>query len=377
MVKNLKLLIIAIGLFVSVKGQDTTKAVIKTDSVPPPSPPSSFTGSVDLYYRYNFSNPKAAPWNNYTSFTSSQNSFELGMVSLKYDHTWGKAGVSAELGFGRRAQDFSYNEGTGTTNPYFSLANVVQAYVFYNLTDKIKLTAGKWATHIGYELVDAYLNRNYSMSYMFTKGPFFNTGFKADVAIAGKTAFMVGISNATDHSTSNNDYQSFIAQVSTATPNSKWKFWLNYQGGPVAKGVTLNQFDLVVTGTVSDKFSIGLNGTEQTYSGDSVASSATWWGAAVYLNWDPSSLFGLTLRSEYFSNKDNALDMSPAVDPGNFTEFTLTGQIHLGKLTVMPELRYDAYSSSLSGAPDQAFLQKNGSPTNNTFTGLIAATYVF
>jgi Putative beta-barrel porin-2, OmpL-like. bbp2 len=375
MVKNLKLLIIALGFFVSVQAQDTTKAVIKTDTLPPPNPPSSFTGSVDLYYRYNFSNPKAVPWNNYTSFTSSQNSFELGMVSLKYDHTWGKAGVSAELGFGRRAQDFSYND--GTTNPYFSLANVVQAYVFYNVTDKIKLTAGKWATHIGYELVDAYLNRNYSMSYMFSKGPFFNTGLKADVAIAGKTAFMVGISNATDHSTVSNDYQSFIAQVSTATPDSKWKFYLNYQGGMVAKGTTLNQFDLVVTGTVSDKFSIGVNGTEQTFSGDSVASSATWWGAALYLNWDPSSVFGMTLRSEYFSNKDNALDMSPAVDPGNFTEFTLTGQIKLGKLTVMPELRYDAYSSSLSGAPDQAFLEKNGSPTNNTFTGLIAATYVF
>ena len=42
------------------------------------------------------------------------------------------------------------------SNPYFSLSNVVQAYVFYNVTDKIKLTAGKWATHIGYELVDAY-----------------------------------------------------------------------------------------------------------------------------------------------------------------------------------------------------------------------------
>ena len=378
MVKNIKLLLIAIGSFVYAQGQDSTKTAApapKVDTVAP-NPPSSFTGSVDLYYRYNFANPKAAPWNNYTSFTGSQNSFELGMVSLKYDHTWGKAGVSAELGFGRRAQDFSYND--GTTNPYFSLANVVQAYVFYNVTDKIKLTAGKWATHIGYELVDAYLNRNYSMSYMFTKGPFFNTGFKADVAIAGKTAFMVGISNSTDHSTvDNSPYQSFIAQLSTATPDSKWKFWLNYQGGKVAPGVIMNQFDLVVTGSVSNKFSIGLNGTEQTYGGDSVATSATWWGAALYLNFDPSSMFGLTLRSEYFSNKDNALDMSPATDPGSFTEFTLTGQIKLGKLTVMPELRYDAYSSSLTGAPDQAFLKSNGSPINNTFTGLIAATYVF
>ncbi len=35
MVKNFKLLIVAIGLFGSVQAQDTTKAVVKIDSVPP------------------------------------------------------------------------------------------------------------------------------------------------------------------------------------------------------------------------------------------------------------------------------------------------------------------------------------------------------
>jgi len=371
MVKNLKLLIIAIVFFGSAQAQDSTKAA-KPDSVAP-SPSPNFTGSVDLYYRYNFANPKAAPWNNYTSFTGSQNSFEIGMVSLKYDHTWGKAGVVAQLGFGRRAQDFSYND--GNANPYFSLANVVQANVFYTFSDHFKLTAGKFPTHIGYELVDAYSNRNYSMSYMFSYGPFFNTGLKADIAIAGKTAVMVGISNATDHSTVENEYQSFIAQLSTATPDSKWKFWLNYQGGKVAKGVSLNQFDVVVTGAVSDKFSIGANGTVTTYSGDSVTNSPNWWGAALYLNWDPSSVFGLTLRSEYFDNKDYALSIASSA--GNFTEFTLTGQIKLGKLTVMPELRYDAFSNAVSGSPDDAFIKNNGTPINNTFSGLVAVTYTF
>ena len=220
MVKNFKLLFLALGAFVSVQAQDSTKLPAPAPDSVLPSPAASFTGSVDLYYRYNFANPKSAPWNNYTSFTASQNSFEIGMVAIKYDHTWGKAGVSAEIGFGRRAQDFSYND--GVTNPYFSLANVVQAYVYYNITPKIKLTAGKFPTHIGYELVDAYANRNYSMSYMFSKGPFFNTGLKADFAIAGKTGLMVGVSNATDHSTVENQYQSFIAQISTATPDSKW-----------------------------------------------------------------------------------------------------------------------------------------------------------
>lgn len=367
MVKNIKLLIIAVVSFVYAQGQDSTKPAgpaPKADSVAP-SPAPTFTGSLDLYYRYNFANPKAAPWNNFTSFTGSQNSFELGMAAIKYDHSWGKAGATVELGFGRRAQDFSYND--GTTNPFFSLANVVQANVYYNISPKIKLTAGKWATHIGYELVDAYLNRNYSMSYMFSYGPFFNTGLKADVAIAGKTAFMVGISNSTDHSTvENSPYQSFIAQISTATPDSKWKFWLNYQGGKIAPGTTLNQFDFVTTGTLTDKFSVGFNATEQTIS---AATSASFWGAALYLNVDPSPVFGMTLRAEYFSDKDSVISPSVLL-PGDYMEYTLTGQIHLGKLTVMPELRFD-------NSTVDSFLKSDATGTKNTFTALVAATYTF
>lgn len=58
----------------------------QTDSTKPAFP--TITGSVDAYYRYNFANAKAPQTseqitNNYTSFTNSQNSFELGMVSLR------------------------------------------------------------------------------------------------------------------------------------------------------------------------------------------------------------------------------------------------------------------------------------------------------
>jgi hypothetical protein len=360
MVKNVKLLIVAIGLFVSAKGQDSTKAAPpKTDSVAP-SPATTFSGSLDVYYRYNFANAPNFN-NNYTSFTNSQNSLELGMATIRADHSWAKAGVTVELGFGRRDEEFSYND--GGPSGFFSLKNVVQAFVYYNITDKIKLTAGKWGTHIGYEVVDAASNRNYSMSYMFSYGPFFNTGLKADIAIAGKTAIMVGISNPTDHSTTNAVQKMAIAQISTATPDSKWKFYLNYQGGRNTDTSTLNQFDLVLTGTITDKFSVGFNATDQTVK---IQNTNNWWGAALYLNVDPSPKFGATLRAEYFDNKDAVLPI-PA---GNFMEYTLTGQFHLGKLTFMPELRYDNCS-------ENAFLKHDDTPGKNTFTGLLAATYVF
>src|SRR5678810_746096 len=69
-------------------------------------------GSVDAYYRFNFQNAKdSAHTNNYTSFTNSQNSFELGMASIKADYSVGKTNSVIDIGFGRRADEFSYNDG--------------------------------------------------------------------------------------------------------------------------------------------------------------------------------------------------------------------------------------------------------------------------
>src|ERR1019366_8156856 len=102
-------------------------AVAQTDSTKPAAPTSpapTITGSVDVYYRYNFNHPKSGATNNYTSFTNSQNSFELGMASIRADHSFGKASATIDLGFGRRAEEFSY------ANPdHSSLFAVKQAYV--------------------------------------------------------------------------------------------------------------------------------------------------------------------------------------------------------------------------------------------------------
>jgi len=351
---KVKLLFISlIGFSFFANAQDSTK---------PESPKPVISGSLDVYYRFNFADSKTSQ-NNLTAFTNSQNSFELGMASIRADHSFGKASVTVDLGFGRRAQEFSYTD--GNTNTFLSLANVKQAYLSYAFSDKFKLTMGKWATHIGYELADAYLNRNYSMSYMFSYGPFSNTGLKADVSLGGKTALMVGISNPSDYATTNSSRKWAIAQLSTATADSKWKFYLNYQGGKYDFGSNLNQFDVVVTGAITDKFGIGYNGTIQLRKPEG-SSAKNWWGSAIYLNADPSSFFGLTLRAEYFQDKDGIITSAG----GNFIETTLSGNIHEGKLTIIPELRLDNSSHD-------AFEKKNGDLTGSTFSAILAATYSF
>ena len=351
----------------------------QTDSTKAATPPATtFSGSVDAYYRANFNAP-GGKTNSLTSFTNSNSSFELGMISLRADHSFGKVGVTADLGFGRRASEYSYND--TASHSLLTLAAVKQFYVTYSPSDKVKFTFGKWGTHVGYEVLDAYSNRNYSMDYMFSYGPFFHTGLKADIALSSTTAFMVGLANPTDFSTTTSGTKVFLAQFSTGSASGKFKAFLNYQGyGGVSTPTTLNantgyvlyknlsQFDLVINGTLSSQVGIGFNGTVQSIND---GASKSWWGSAVYLNYDPISTFGLTLRGEYFSDKDGVkLFPVDGVVGSNVVDLTLSGNVKIGALTLIPELRLDNGSENL-------FLASDGTATKSTFSALLAAVYKF
>src|SRR6516162_9656294 len=62
-------------------------------------PPVTITGSVDVYYRLNSGSGGSKYTNNYTSFTNSVNSFELGMASIRADHSFGDVSATVDLGF--------------------------------------------------------------------------------------------------------------------------------------------------------------------------------------------------------------------------------------------------------------------------------------
>jgi hypothetical protein len=334
------------------QSDSTKKAVAST----------TFTYSVDAYYRYDFNDAPASaasPLNNLTSFTNSKNSFELGMASIKVDHSFGKVAATADLGFGRRAEEFSYNDGQSPAkNGFLTLAAVKQLYLSYAPSSAVKFTIGKWATHVGYELLDAYANRNYSMSYGFSYGPFFHTGLKADISLGGKSAFMIGVANPTDFSSTTSPTKVVLAQFSTGTKNDKLKAFLNFQGG-----TDFSQFDLVLNGVISPKFGINYDGTAKTAKISGVNKS--WTSNALYFNYDPTSKFGLTLRGEYFDDKKSVAGVGTSI-----FQTTLSGNIHLDNLTIIPELRLD-------NAKDNVFSKSSGAGTKTDASFILAAVYKF
>ncbi len=323
-------------------------------------------GSVDAYYRYNFQNAQSAgTFNNLTSFTNSQNSIELGMASLKTSYSKGKAEIVADLGFGTRAREFSYAEEPDAVTGQGSavLQAIKQAYVVYKPTDNIRISAGKWGTHLGYEVLDPQLNRNYSMSYMFSYGPFSHTGLKLDYSMGGGFGLMAGITNPTDLLSANFAKKNVIAQLSKTS--EAVNAFLNYVGGKDLDGNNHNQIGLTATATISDAFSLGYDGTVKMV--DMAGSgSGKWWGSALYLNVDPSEKLGLTLRGEYFDDKKDNLLFGTAV-----TQATLSINIKPASgLAIIPEFRLDS-------AKDPIFTKNDGSSTKSAGTFLVAAVYSF
>lgn len=333
----------------------------QSDSTKKTAPSFAITGSVDAYYRFNFNNPKSFPYNSPTSFTHSSNSFELGMASIRADHSFGKVSATIDLGFGTRAEEFAYND----VNTRFALK---QAYLSYAPSTAVKFTLGTWATHVGYEMLDPYLNRNYSMSYMFTNGPFTHTGLKADISLGGKSALMIGVSNPTDFRSASGAAKSIIAQFSTASKDDKLKACFNFVGGKQNDYKEVMQGDIVTSYTVNSKFSVGINGTLQSVKLD-VDSSGTfnnskWIGAALYLNYDPVNWAGLTLRAEYISDKDEYLGFKNVFAP------TLSANFKIDNLTIIPELRLD-------NAGNAVFYKNATETTKSTGSFVLAACYHF
>jgi hypothetical protein len=342
----------------------TLNTAFAQDSTAKQTSSLTINGSADMYYRYDFGKTKT---NNLTSFTNSHNSFELGMASIKFDYSTDKVEMVADLGFGKRAQEFSYNdEGV--------LAAVKQLYLSYSATGWLKLTAGSWATHVGYELVDAYANRNYSMSYMFTNGPFFHTGVKAEVS-TGKSGFMVGVVNPTDFKYIPDGYinKKFMVAQYSFSAGDVFKGYLNYAGGQWFDTSKSKQVDVVVTSKISNKINLAFNGTVSnmnTYMGKNEFDGyKSWWGSAAYINYDPTEKLGFTLRGEYFSDK-NGLKYGGLADGGSIFATTLSAQIKAGNLILIPEFRVDA-------ANKEMFSKANGAATKSAASALVAAVYQF
>jgi len=326
-----------------------------------PAPATTFAGSADAYYKYDFSNID----NSYTSFTNSHNSFELGMASIEASHKMGKASVFVDLGFGKRAAQFTYNDEA-------TIFMIKQLNFTYEFSDKFKVTAGSFGTHLGYELLDAVDNKNYSMSYAFTYGPFFNTGVKAQYT-SGKYSFMAGITNPTDFKSTieaGSTDKTFIGQIAYVGDAGSAYFNVTSGSSNPSSDENKTQFDFVGSKKISDKFSLGFNGTYALTNNDNDSSlDGEWFALVGYANYAVKETVSLAYRLEYFDAK-NATPGVGILAGSSVIGNTLSLNYKVGNLTIIPEIRIDSASEDI-------FSNSDLTPKGLTAFALLATTYSF
>ncbi len=322
----------------------------------------SFSGSVDTYFKRNIGAPSKSledengdPYfiTPRTAF-ANRNGFGLGMANLTVSYEGEKVGFVADLGFGPRAEDAVFLS-VGSS----SIVN--QLYMYWNVSEKVKLTIGNFNTYLGYEVISPVGNFNYSTSYMFSYGPFSHTGLKADIAL-GEISLMLAIMNATDYTTINiDDSYTFGGQV-----GYKGQF-LNVLYGDQLDGIATFQVDFTGGLDLTDSFFLGLNATYND------TNDAAFYGVALYPQYKFSDAFTLGARGEYFAETDGGVGAIGAYDPkGDATVFaaTLTGSYSVGGFTIKPELRIDSTS-------EESFVDDDLEPTKSLSSFLVAAIYEF
>ena len=303
------------------------------------APKLSISGTVDAYYQTYLSASDDVSGSFGTSF-ADEAGFALGMANLVLSYEGEKTGVVADLVYGPR--------GDSAAGGY----NLNQLYAYWNVSETTTLTAGRFNTYLGYEVISPAGNFNYSTSYLFSSGPFSHVGLKADFALSEDFSLMLAIMNPTD--TNNNatgDY-GFGAQLGFSGQylnlyydnDSVLGFEIDYTGG----------FDL------SDSFFLGFNGAYQ------VSDDAGFYGAALYPQLTTSDSFSIGLRGELFGLHAEDVDDLPSV-----FATTLTGSYTVENLTIKPEVRLDSWSD------DEPYVDSDGVASKSLAAFTVAAIYSF
>ncbi len=335
----------------------------------------TFSGYLDTYYFGNFNNPRSQSnlglngegVGNARAFDQKAGQFGIGLVQAKAVYTAEKVDAVMDLTFGPFADLGNYGNFAGPLGQGSTALAIKQAYIVFKATPKLSFTAGQFGTHIGYEVIDAPVNYNYSLSNLFNNGPFYHIGLKAQYAFSDKAYLMLGLVNNVDNLVDNNKKKGLIGQL-FVSPASGWNVYLNAivsneasKDIPNAAGTgvavaaddaSYSLFDLTTTYQVTPKFFLGLNGAIGSQKGDyqgygGPITSKSWSGVALYSNYSFTDKFGLGVRYETFDNKDGARALTDAAGNGaSVNSLTFTGNIigAGGHILLKPEFRIDTYS---------------------------------
>lgn len=307
-----------------------------------PQQPVSFSGFIDTYYSINFNEP-ARRVNALRNFDIAEHQFVLSLAEIAVQKKAEPVGFRIDADFG--TSNDVVQAGIVST----SLSFLQQAYltVVLPVGNGLTLDAGKFVSHMGYEVIESKDNWNYSRSFLFAWAvPYFHTGIRLSYPVAENCAAALHVVNGWNSVVDNNGFATIGATV-TYAPLVPVSITFNVISGSEDLVVSpllfetgkKNVVDMTVVWRPAESFSVGVNadyGEARTNSG-----LAVWNGAAVYARYAVDATTAAALRGEVFDDPFGYAT-GTGVKHLNLNEITGTYEYSFAaSLIIRVEIRHD------------------------------------
>ena len=315
------------------------------------APTFKVSGSVDAYFGTNLTSSNDGDANtalgtqgDFSAF-NNDSGFSIGMANVTFSYEGEKVGFVADLAMGQRADQ--YNGG--------SIVN--EAYMYWNVSDKVRVQMGRFNSWMGNEELSAAKNFHYSMSHMFTYSARNFNGLTAQFDLGNDFGLGLGLMNPVNVIEGN---QNASGAYSIAAGVWKGKTGISFASSQETSYIDINTaFD------ISDSFSVALNGHIADYkeSPDSYQPGDGFTSISAYPQIKSSESMSWGMRLEYMMF-DNFVNDVSVISP------TLTANYTVGALTIKPELRLDTASEDI-------FTNNDGAAAGGLTTFRLGAVYSF
>ena len=349
-------------------------------------------GFVSFSYTYNSDDPVPRV-NQFRVFDFNDDDPQLDVAQLVIQHP---ANESGQIGFrlnlmaGSGVPEIAASYGL-FRDTHTGIAHHFDAPEFY-LSYKaavgkgLRLDAGKFVTHLGYEVIGGYdgYNDNFSRSFIFGYGiPFTHTGMKASYPFSGKISAALLLTNGSDAVTTLNGGVTVGVQFAVV-PSKTTTLTFNLLHGPERPHNAHDQrsvYELTVGWKVAPRFSLGFDGLYADEDHAAVnGSDAIWKGLAGYSKYNLTQEFSLAFRGEVFADIGGSrtgtaqtlrgFTVTPEyVLPANLSRLKSELRRLDGKFVIRGEFRQDL--------SDQDSFRRGTGFSNQQFTSAVNLIYLF
>jgi hypothetical protein len=269
--------------------------------------------------------------------------------------------------------DAGYDASKNTSFPFSSsLFDVQEAYLTYS-SGIFSMTAGKFVTYEGIEVVEGPLNPTISRGFLFGLAePVTHTGVKFHFTTE-TVDFGIGVVNGWDTITDNNNMKTIIFKLGLKPSDAFMVAFSGTFGSEAANISDEHRLSLDMTGawTASDSFALWFQGN---YGMDGIGGDEQykWFGFGLQPTYT-SDAFSFGARAEIFSDPDDVRVVSGVADTTYFNVTLTPGFILAQGFKVRAELRADIATEDVLGNLDPI----DGDPGKIQITAALGAEYVF